>query len=328
MSSRFRTRQAPSPTGYLHLGTARTMLFTLLITKINKGEWYLRLEDTDRSRLQPEAAKNLLEILEVLNLAPTEGVSIKGVGELDDFYEVCQNGKYAPYIQSERLHIYHQHAQNLIDKKLAYWSYHDQSQRDELQEIKEINKDPINWFKSSSDVEILGCAESEVEKYLYASVETALADKRNPVLRYKLQRAEKIVCEDLLLGKTEFNLSLEEDLVLLKSDSFPTYHLAHLVDDHLMETTLVIRAQEWFASMPKHVLMFKEYWGEVPAYIHLPFILGETGNKKMSKRDGNVNMQDYLDEGYLEEAIINYLSFLGWNPGTEKELYLNEADFS
>jgi glutamyl-tRNA synthetase len=328
----FRTRQAPSPTGFLHLGTARTVLFTHLITKINQGQWYLRVEDTDRKRLQEAAVRNLLETLKLLGLNPKEGVTLDKTDNHNDFYDIYWQGDYGPYIQSERLELYHQHAQNLLDKELAYWSYVTDEQKEELQELKSINKKPVNYYQFN------------LENYgldaMTADLKTGLNDPRKPVLRYRLQRDQKITCYDELVGKTEFDLNLEEDFGLLKSDGFPTYHLAHLVDDFLMKTSLVIRAQEWYPSISRHVTMFKDYWSDydetiiesengknVPAYLHAPFILGETGNKKMSKRDGNVNMKDYLDQGYLPEAIVNYLAFLGWNPGTEKELYLESKDF-
>lgn len=314
----FRTRQAPSPTGYLHLGTTRQMLFTKLLALKEKGVWYLRVEDTDRNRLIPDAVVDLLKPLEILGLLPDEGVTSVQNGSKDDFYGVYQSGDFGPYIQSERLMMYQEHAQKLIDKKLAYWSYLTTEDKLELQEIKKITKQPIHYF----DI----CSQKHPER-LFQSVEQGLGDEQKPSLLYHVQRDKKIMCRDQLVGETQFDLSLEEDFTVLKSDGYPTYHLAHLVDDYLMKTSLVIRAQEWYPSIARHQIMFADYWGECPKYIHLPFILGQTGNKKMSKRDGNVNMQDYLDKGYLPEAIINYLAFLGWNPGTEKELYLEQSDF-
>jgi nondiscriminating glutamyl-tRNA synthetase len=315
----YRTRQAPSPTGYLHIGTARTVLFTHLFAMINEGHWYLRLEDTDRNRLQPESVKILLGALDLIGLQPQEGVSLtKSTSTQDEFYGVYQNGDYGPYIQSERLPIYHEHAQKLVDKQLAYWSYLTPVQKQDLQEIKQATKRPINYFKI--------CTDANPDK-LFQSVAEGLKDESKPVLMYKIQREGVITCNDELLGNTKFDLSLEEDFGILKSDGFPTYHLAHLIDDQLMKTTVVIRSQEWLPSVAKHQTMFQDYWGQSPKYMHIPFILGETGNKKMSKRDGNVNLQDYIDKGYTPEAIINYLAFLGWNPGTEKELYLDQADF-
>jgi nondiscriminating glutamyl-tRNA synthetase len=332
----FRTRQAPSPTGYLHIGTARTVLFTKLIAMINDGTWYLRLEDTDQNRLQKDSVKVLLQAIYSIGLTADEGVGLTNYkivknkipppersnssefGGIDDFYGIYQNGNFGPYIQSHRLEIYYEHAQNLIDQGLAYWSYLTPEEKQELQEIKQVTKQPINYYKI--------CSEKFGDK-TKAAVREALQDPLKPVLMYRLQRNEKITCHDELLGDSTFDLGLEEDFGVLKSDGFPTYHLAHLVDDHLMQTTCVIRSQEWFPSFPKHQTMFLDYWKEVLQYIHLPFILGENGNKKMSKRDGNVNLQDYLGKGYMPEAIINYLAFLGWNPGTQKELYLEPSSF-
>jgi glutamyl-tRNA synthetase len=329
----FRTRQAPSPTGYLHFGTARTMLFTKLFALKNDGTYYLRLEDTDRNRLNPDAALGLLKNLQTLGLEPDEGVTLKETGTKDDFYGVYQHGEFGPYIQSERRKLYHTYAQKLVDMKLAYWSFLTAEDKDELQQLKTATKRPINYFKA--------CSERQTDEMLSMQVIEALSDPRKPALMYKLQRSQTVLCQDELLDATSFDLSLEEDFVILKSDGYPTYHLAHIVDDYLMQTSLVIRSQEWYPSFPKHVAMYSdcfahgifdraavEWVSKHPAYLHLPFILGETGNKKMSKRDGNVNMQDYLNKGYLPEAIINYLAFLGWNPGTEKELYLEANDFN
>ena len=315
----FRTRQAPSPTGYLHIGTARTVLFTKLLAKINNGIFYLRIEDTDRSRLQQDTVKVLLRALDKIGLNADEGVTLNINGEKDGFYGIYQEGRFGPYIQSERKEIYHTHAQKLIDKRLAYWNYLSADEKTEIQELKNILKQPIDYFKI--------CKEKYGEEKMFISVSEGLSSEQKPLLMYRIKREQKIICPDLLLGKTEFDLNLEEDFGIMKSDGFPSYHLAHLVDDKLMETSLVVRGQEWYSSLPKHITMFKDYWESCPDYIHLPSILAETGNKKMSKRDGNVNLQDYLDKGYLPEAILNYIAFLGWNPGTEKELYLDRIDF-
>lgn len=337
----FRTRQAPSPTGYLHLGTARQILFTILFAKKNAGEWYLRLEDTDRNRLVQDSPKQFLETLLELGISVPEGINLEN-GDLDKFYDIKENGKYSSYIQSKRLPIYHDIAQRMIDKKLAYWSYLSEEEKQELQEIKKINKKSINYYQY--------CLQKDGVEKIFQSLEAGLSDDKKPTLRYRMQRPKTLICEDLLIGKSNFNLNLEEDFTILKSDGYPTYHLAHLVDDFLMLTSLVIRSQEWYPSIAKNITMFHDFWGEmseeeldeisqkynfnwrnfvsskngrnVPDYIHLPFIMGETGNKKMSKRDGNVNMQSYLDQGFLPEAILNYLAFLGWNPGTDKEMYL------
>lgn len=316
--AKFRTRQAPSPTGYIHIGTARTVLFTDLIARYNKGQWYIRLEDTDRARLVPDAAVSMLSSLERVGLNADEGITLKEVGQKDNFYGVYQQGKYKPYIQSERLAIYHEHAQKLIDKGWAYWSLVSEAEKQDLLAVKQASKKPINYH--------LFAEKNTSETFMKMSVLEGLEHPDKPALRYKLQRESSVLCNDILLGETEFNLALEEDFVILKNDGFPTYHLAHLVDDNLMDTTLVIRSQEWYPSLAKHTQMFIDYWGEVPQYLHLPFILGETGTKKLSKRDMNVDLKYYLDQGNLPEAVINYLAFLGWNPGTEQELFLTQDE--
>jgi glutamyl/glutaminyl-tRNA synthetase len=318
----FRTRQAPSPTGYLHLGAVRQLLFTKLLAKINNGVWFLRLEDTDRNRLQKEAFASFMKGCQTFGLLPDEGVTTEKSDQNnesgDDFYNLYQKGEYGPYIQSHRLSIYHEHLQKMIDKKLVYWSYITPEKRQEIQELKKVSKKAINWYNESLKVENI------TDEEIYASIEQGLNDPRKPALRYKFQRDKIITVHDELLGESKFDLNLAEDPIFLKGDGYPSYHLTHLIDDYLMKTTLVLRAQEWYPSIALHITSFNDYWGENshPKYLHVPFILGETGNNKMSKRDGNVNVDKYFEEGYLPEALLNYLAFLGWNPGTEKEMYL------
>lgn len=311
-----KSRFAPSPTGYLHLGNARTALFAVLYAISQKGTWYLRVENTDQKRFVPDSIAYLIEALKKLGLTPDEGVmSDSNTGE------IIQKGDYGPYIQSERLPLYYQHIQPLLDKKLAYWDYLSADDTNQLQEIKQATKQPINYRLVNENRYGLDRIYASYADILQLPVGS------QPVLRYALMRNETLTTKDEILGETKFDLSLLEDPVFLKSDGFPTYHFAHLIDDKLMQTTVVIRGQEWYPSLPLHTQMYLDYWGEALMYIHLPFILGEVGNKKMSKRDNNVNIGSYLDEGYLPEAIINYLSFLGWNPGTTKEYYLDPADF-
>ena len=330
----FRTRQAPSPTGYLHFGTARTMLFTQLIAKKNEGTWFLRIEDTDRLRLQPDAVGSLLGSMDQLGLVPDEGVNNLQKGTQDDFYKIYQDGEYGPYIQSERLEHYHKYAQILIDKKLCYWSYITPQDKEELVTIKQITKKPINYFQANIQklnnkplTESTAELNDKVSANLFQSIEQGLKDELKPDLKFKMLKDSILHTEDVLLGKSSFNLALEEDFTCIKSDGYPTYHLAHPVDDTMMKTSLIIRSQEWTSSLPKHVELSKALDFVLPDYMHIPFILGETGNKKMSKRDGNVNIEGYLNKGYMPEAVINYLAFLGWNPGTEKEIYLSNEDF-
>jgi glutamyl-tRNA synthetase len=330
----FRTRQAPSPTGYLHFGTARTMLFTQLIAKAKSGVWFLRIEDTDRNRLQPDAVGSLLNSMLDLGLIPDEGVTPIPTGTKDDYYSIYSKGEYGPYIQSERLSIYHKYAQQMIDKKLCYWSYVTPTIKEELQTLKQITKKPINYYtvniqilSSKPVTESSAVLTDSVESKLYQSVEDGLKDPQKPDLKFRIQTDRTLETNDELLGKSKFDLNLEEDFTCLKSDGYPTYHFAHPIDDYLMKTTWNIRSQEWISSLPKHYTLHEGLGFPEPQYMHLPPILGETGNKKMSKRDGNVNMATYLADGFLPEAIVNYLAFLGWNPGTDQELYLTHTDF-
>jgi glutamyl/glutaminyl-tRNA synthetase len=318
----FRTRFAPSPTGYLHIGSARTALFAKLFAQNQSGVFFLRLEDTDRKRLQPDAFQNLLQTMSKIGLQADEGILFSDQTQSatkNVFYNVEQIGDYQPYIQSERLEKYQKIAQELIDRGLAYWSFLSEEDKQEILEIKQTHKQPINYWLEN--------LKRYPEAQLTKTVVEGLNNPSKPALMYKLQRDEKISCHDELLGDTEFDLKLEEDFVILKSDGFPTYHLAHLVDDSEMQTSLVVRSQEWYSSLPKHITMYKDFFGKELKYAHLPVVLGETGNKKMSKRDGNVNLADYLDQGFLPEAVVNYLAFLGWNPSTEQELYLKLEDF-
>jgi glutamyl/glutaminyl-tRNA synthetase len=266
---------------------------------------------------------------------PDEGVNNLNKGNVDSYYGIYSDGDYGPYIQSERLEFYHKYAQQLIDKKLCYWSYITPINKEELVTIKQINKKPINYYQANIQLlsnnpltESSAELTSEVESKMFQSVAAALADIAKPDLKFKIQKNSILETNDVLLGKSKFDLNLEEDFTCIKSDGYPTYHFAHPIDDYLMKTSLVIRAQEWTSSLPKHIELFKALDFVLPEYMHIPFILGETGNKKMSKRDGNVNMEEYLKNGYMPEAIINYLAFLGWNPGTDKELYLEQTDFN
>lgn len=339
MAKYTRFRFAPSPTGYLHLGAVRSIMFNNLMARNNGGSWLLRLEDTDRARLNKDAFADFMAGLETLNLLPKEGVStLKNEKEAekkqnpDSFYNLYQNGKFGPYIQSERLEIYHEHAQNLIDKRLCYWSFIDGDKKTELQHEKQLTKKPIDWYRESVKFleKMNGGNEQnkiEIDNLLYLKVEKALSDCRKPALRFKLQKDEFITASDLLLGEMKFDLNLEEDAIFLKADGYPTYHLAHLIDDFLMKTSINIRGQEWIPSLPLHWVSYLNYWGTVIPYMHVPNILGETGNKKMSKRDGNVNTDNYLRDGFLPEALLNYLVFLGFNDGTDREIYLEDNSF-
>jgi glutamyl/glutaminyl-tRNA synthetase len=313
-----RLRFPPSPTGYLHIGAVRSILFNIFLARKSKGKWLLRIEDTDRNRLKPDAFKDFMKGLEIMFLEPDEGVTFTETEIYNSFYEVYEKGDFGSYIQSQRLDTYFKHANIGIKKKIFYWSNMSKERIKDLQEKKQLVNKPINWYKESEE------KDSEI---LYLSVEEVINNREkypNACLRYKLQREGIVKVPDYLLGEMEFDLSLLEDPIFLKSDNFPSYHLAHLVDDQLMKIDIVVRTAEWVASSGLNYQSYIDFWGEENIkfkYLHAPFILGETGNKKMSKRDGNVNMSDYLKKGYTPEAMVNYLAFLGWNPGIDREMY-------
>lgn len=317
-SKPLKVRFAPSPTGYMHIGALRQILLNVFLSKKTGSKWMLRIEDTDRNRLDPDAFKNFMESLEILNLDPKEGATYKKTDDFNEFYKLYQTGNYGPYIQSLRTEIYHKHADEGIERGIFYWSNISPLKRTELVETKQKDKIFINWFEES---------EKSDKDIMFLPVKEVLSNKEkypNACLRFKLMREGKVVVDDLLLGEMEFDLSIAEDPVFLKGDGFPTYALAHLIDDQLMDVDIAIRTQEWVASSGVHRQAYIDFWGIKNVklrYLHAPFVLGEQGNKKMSKRDGKVNMAQYLEKGYLPEAMINYLSFLGWNPGTEKEMY-------
>ncbi len=282
-----RTRFAPSPTGYMHIGGLRTALFNYLITKKNKGTFYLRIEDTDRERHVEKATDHLLEVLRWAGIEPDEGIDPK-------------------YIQSERLEIYKEHAEKLIDSGHAYRCFCTKERLDEMRQEQSKRKQPPMYDRT--------CANIPKE-------ESAERTAKEPyVIRFLVPRGEKIEFRDEIRGKVEFATNTVDDQVLMKSDSFPTYHLAHVVDDHLMKTDVVIRGEEWLPSLPKHLLLFRAFGWEPPKYAHVPLLLAKGGGK-LSKRTGDVSVESFIEKGYLPEAMINFIALLGWNPGTEQEIF-------
>lgn len=314
---RVRTRFAPSPTGPLHIGGARTALYCYLFAKKMKGDFILRIEDTDQGRFVPGAEEYIINALNWAGISPTEG---QGIG-----------GDYGPYRQSDRKHIYKQYADMLIEKGHAYYVF---SSDDDWNEMKESLKkqgnpspkyDTVNrqYLKNS-----LTLPAEEVSK--------RLANGDQYAIRYKMPRNEEVKFKDIIRGVVSFQTNDLDDKVLMKSDGMPTYHLANIVDDHLMEITHVIRGEEWLPSAPLHVSLYNSFGWDIPEFAHLPLILGDKG--KLSKRDGDrlgfpvfpLNWENpetgekssgYKERGFLTEAFLNMLAFLGWNPGTDKEIF-------
>lgn len=316
-----RVRFAPSPTGPLHIGGVRTALFNYLFAKKHGGTFYLRIEDTDQTRFVPGAEAYIFEALEWLGIAPDETVG--------------KNEKYGPYRQSERKAMYQQYADQLINSGWAYYAFDTAESLDAMRkEAEAAGKTFIyNWETRNELDNSLKLTKEEIEKRLNSG--------ENYVIRFKMFDGKKgerqnFSTQDLIRGHVSFNLELLDDKVLFKSDGMPTYHLANIVDDHLMETSHVIRGEEWLPSLPLHHLLYKALGWNAPEFAHLPLILKPIGNGKLSKRDGDKmgfpvfplewktdegTSSGYRENGFFPEAVINFLALLGWNDGTEQEIF-------
>jgi glutamyl-tRNA synthetase len=300
-----RVRFAPSPTGLLHIGGLRTALYNYLFARKHDGAFLLRIEDTDRSRYVEDAEQDIVDALRWTGLEYDEG---PGVG-----------GEHAPYRQSERGDLYRQTAQTLVDAGAAYYAFDTEEELDALRaEGEDEHGSPAYDASTRQDMRnSLSMTAEEVERKLEAGDEY--------VVRLKVPRQRTIQFDDEIRGVVSFDASEIDDQVLLKSDGMPTYHLANIVDDHLMGISHVIRGEEWLSSTPKHVLMYEALGWEPPSFAHLPLIMSPEGGK-LSKRDADrlgipVYVTDYQEAGYEPEALLNFLALLGWNPGTEQELF-------
>ncbi len=323
MERKVRVRFAPSPTGALHLGGVRTALFNYLFARRHGGDFLLRIEDTDQTRYVPGAEEYIIESLKWCGLTVDEGV---GAG-----------GEYGPYRQSERKEIYRQYAIQLVESGNAYYSFDTAEELDALRKESESKGETFMYNAKSrgSLKNSLNLPKEEVQKLLDAGT--------HYVIRFKMPENEDLKLYDIIRGEVHFNSSLLDDKVLYKSDGMPTYHLANIVDDHLMKISHVIRGEEWLPSLPLHVLLYRAFGWEntMPEFAHLPLILKPVGNGKLSKRDGNKmgfpvfpmeftdpitkeKWHGYKEDGYFPEAFINMLALLGWNPGTEQEIFTLE----
>ncbi len=292
-----RVRFAPSPTGYLHVGGLRTALYNYLLAKHEGGQFILRIEDTDRTRLVEGAVESLLESLRWAGLTPDEGAMV--------------GGDKGPYVQSERLPIYHEMSKRLVEQGQAYYCFCTAERLEAMRQERAAKGESTAY-----DRHCLHLSKEEVERRLAAG--------EPHVIRLKVPEGRTLTVEDIVRGPVSFDSSLVDDQVLLKTDGFPTYHLAVVVDDHLMEITHVIRGEEWLSSTPKHLLLYEYFGWQPPKYAHVPLIINESG-KKLSKRDGDVSVEAYRDKGYLPEALLNFLCLLGWNPGDEREFFTLEG---
>ena len=288
-----RTRYAPSPTGYLHVGGLRTALYNYLFAKQHQGKCLLRIEDTDQTRKVEGAVENLIDVFDWLQIHFDEGPHV--------------GGHLGPYVQSERLEIYRVHLRMLVNSGHAYPCFCTSERLDEMRK----------WQ----------AAQSQVPKYdrrcfslSKAETEQRIAAGEPHVWRMAVPDGRSVVVADIIRGDVSFETSTIDDQVLLKSDGFPTYHLANVIDDHLMEITHVIRGEEWLPSTPKHILLYEFFGWTPPRFAHLPLLLN-ADRSKMSKRSGDVAVEDYRRKGFLPQALINFVALLGWHPSDDREIF-------
>lgn len=289
-----RTRMAPSPTGEFHIGSLRTLIFNYAFAKKNNGKFVLRIEDTDQKRYVDGAENRIYESIRSYGLDWDEGPMV--------------GGEYGPYVQSQRLNIYQEYIQRLISNKKAYYCFCSQ---EKLTEAREKASKEGRIYKYDKT-----CLNLEEEK-----IKNRINSGDHYVIRMNVPSDELVEYEDIVLGKVSFPTNDIDDQVLMKSDGFPTYHFAVVVDDHLMKVTHVMRGMEWVPSTPKHVLLYKFFGFEAPKFGHTSNLKFLGSTKKMSKRDGTTNSMEFLRQGYLPEAMLNHLMLLGWNSGTDREIY-------
>ncbi len=325
MDREVRVRFAPSPTGALHIGGVRTALYNYLLAKKLGGKMLLRIEDTDQTRFVPGAEEYILESLKWVGIHIDEGIE--------------QGGPHAPYRQSERKSIYREYAMRLVEEGKAYYAFDTPEELEAMRERLKAAKVDNPQYNAITRLQMKNSLTLSVD-----DVKSRIASGESYVIRLKVPRKEEVRLNDLIRGWVMVHSSTIDDKVLMKSDGMPTYHLANVVDDHLMQITHVIRGEEWLPSAPLHVLLYKFFgWEEtMPQFAHLPLLLKPDGNGKLSKRDADtlgfpifplnwngmdyktgeqVFSQGYREAGYLPEALVNFLAFLGWNPGTQQELF-------
>ena len=291
-----RTRFAPSPTGYLHIGGLRTALFNYLLAQKDKGNFILRIEDTDKNRLIKGARESIINILKTMNIEPDEGVISKK-----------EKGKYKPYTQSKNKEEYQKKALELIENKKAYYCFCSPEKLAKVRKEQQANKEVPKYDRYCQDLK-----EAEVKK--------KLKNKESYVIRFKIPDNKIIECQDLIHGNIKVKSEDLDDFIILKSDQYPTYHLAVVVDDNRMNISHIIRGEEWIPSLPKHILLYQAFNYNIPFFAHLPLLLNKD-KSKLSKREGDVAVGDFIKKGYLPQALINYIALLGWNPGDDREFF-------
>lgn len=292
--SNIRVRFAPSPTGYMHVGNFRTALYAYIFAKQNKGDFILRIEDTDQKRYVKDALEKLINVLNWAGLDYDEGVYLKN-------NEVVQKGEYGPYIQSERLDIYKKYTQELVDNGKAYYCFCSPERLEKMRAEQSIRKEAPMYDRCC-----LKLSADEIKKKLESG--------EKYVIRQKINTGGATEFEDIIRGKVSFENKLLDDQVLLKSGGYPTYNFANVIDDHLMKISHVIRGEEFISSTPKFIQLYDNFGWDKPKFAHLPLLLN-TDRTKLSKRQGDISIEDYIKKGYLKDSIINFVALLGWNPG-------------
>mgnify|MGYP000853109534 FL=1 len=315
---KIRVRFAPSPTGPLHIGGVRTALYNFLFARHHGGTFILRIEDTDQTRYVEGAEDYIMDSLAWAGIKVDEGVR--------------EGGPFAPYRQSDRKEIYHRYADELLGSGDAYYAFDTPEELERLRQEYESRGETFNYGCSTRMTMCNSLTLSAEE------VERRIGSGEHYVVRYRMPDNEDIHFSDLIRGDIVVNTSTLDDKVLYKSDGMPTYHLANIVDDHLMEISHVIRGEEWLPSLPLHVMLYRSFGWDAPLFAHLPLLLKPTGKGKLSKRDGDKmgfpvfplywpygeTASGYREEGYFPEAFVNMLALLGWNPGTEQEIFTME----
>ena len=292
-----RVRYAPSPTGYPHIGNIRTALFNWLFARHNNGKFILRIEDTDQGRKVDDALGSILDSLRWLGLDCDEGPE--------------NGGDYGPYFQSERLNLYHTHVQQLLENGHAYKCYCSSERLGQMRTEMAKNKESMRSYDRH-------CRNLSPEEQIQLESQDI-----TPVIRFRVPLEGQTTFHDLIRGNIIFDNSELDDLVLLKSDGYPTYHLANIIDDHFMEISHVLRADEWLSSTPRHVLLYKAFNWDPPLFAHLPMILG-SDKSKLSKRHGATAVTEFQEQGYLPQAMLNFMALLGWSLDDKTEIFNKE----
>lgn len=293
-STKPRLRFAPSPTGFLHIGSLRAALFGYLLAKSQGGDFILRIEDTDQKREVAGATESLIKVLKIMGVEFDEGPHL--------------GGKYGPYIQSQRLDIYHEYSDQLLKEGKVYRCFCSESRLTEMRAAQEAKKEAPRYDRRCRD---LSASEAEIK----------IKAGEKFVIRQNMPLNGEVKVYDELRGEIIFKAVDLDDHVLIKSDGIPTYQFANVVDDHLMEITQVTRGDEWLGSFPKNILLYRDFGWTPPKFIHMPLILNKVGGGKLSKRKGDVFVEDYLAKGYLPEALINFCVLLGWHPKSDQEIW-------